>query len=68
MLKQLFFDYDQSGRRCHSKKLFKRRSRLKKLLPVRVGLVEKSIFTSPDVVRVLSIIALIQYYTASWVG
>ena len=28
MLKQLFFDYDQSGRRGHSKKLFKRRSRL----------------------------------------
>ena len=28
MLKQLFFDYDQSGRRGHSKKLCKRRSRL----------------------------------------
>jgi len=29
MLKQIyFFDYDQSGRRIHSKKLFKRRSRL----------------------------------------
>jgi len=27
MLKQLFFDYDQSGRRGHSRKLFKRRSR-----------------------------------------
>jgi len=25
---ELFFDYDQSGRRGHSKKLFKRRSRL----------------------------------------
>jgi len=36
----------------------------KKLLPVQIGLVEKSI-TSPDVVRVLSIIALIQYYTTS---
>ena len=29
MLKQsYFFDYDQTGRRGHSKKLFKRRSRL----------------------------------------
>ena len=28
MLKQLLFDYDQSGRRDHSNKLFKRRSRL----------------------------------------
>ena len=37
---------------------------LKKLLAVRVGLVEKSI-TSPGVV---SILALIQYYTALWVG
>jgi len=28
MLKQLFFDYYRSGRRDHSKKLFKRRFRL----------------------------------------
>ena len=28
MLKQLFSDYDQSGRRGHSKKLFLKRSRL----------------------------------------
>jgi len=28
VITELFFDYDQSGRRGHSKKLFKRRSRL----------------------------------------